>query len=107
MQYPIGNSYNRWIKRNSGDTTGSSKDKGPQDFHLTGQTPQALMGHETSHSYPYAIGNFPTAKPGGGFNSNRLQNAINSNRNRYFQYQFGNTRRAIQQPGTTATVWCW
>jgi len=90
MQYPIGNSYNRWIKRNSGDTTGSSKDKGPQDFHLTGQTPQALMGHETSHSYPYAIGNFPTAKPGGGFNSNRLQNAINSNRNRYFQYQFGN-----------------
>ena len=82
-----GNPYNRWMKRNSGGTTGSSTVAGMQNFHLTGQRPQALVGHETN--YPYAVGGFPTTKFGGGFNRNRLQNALSSSsRNRYFQYQF-------------------
>ena len=75
-----GHQYNKWMKRNSGDST-----RGGQNFHLTGQTPQALIGMEAGHGYPYGTtGNFPISKHGG----NRLQNAINSNRNRYFQNQF-------------------
>ena len=81
-----GNPYNKWMKRNSGDAT-----KGAQNFHLTGQTPQGLMGLEANLGHPYATGSsFPVGKHGGGYNSNRLQNAINSNRNRYFQHQFIN-----------------
>ena len=53
-----GNPYNRWMKRNSGGTTGSSTVAGMQNFHLTGQRPQELVGHETN--YPYAVGGFPT-----------------------------------------------
>ena len=81
-----GNPYNKWMKRNSGDAT-----KGAQNFHLTGQTPQGLMGLEANFGHPYTAGSgFPVGKHGGGYNSNRLQNAINSNRNRYFQHQFVN-----------------
>ena len=82
---PSGNAYNKWMKRNSGDAI-----KGAQNFHLTGQTPQGLMGLEANHGHQYAAGSFPVGKHGGGYNSNRLQNAINSNRNRYFQHQFVN-----------------
>lgn len=74
------------MKRNSGDAS-----RGAQNFHLTGQTPQGLMGLEANLGHPYAAGSgFPVGKHGGGYNSNRLQNAINSNRNRYFQHQFVN-----------------
>ena len=86
MYQPSGSPYNKWMKRNSGDAT-----KGAQNFRLTGQTPQGLQGLESDHGYAYGTGNFPIGKHGGvGFNSNRLQNAINSNRNRYFQHQFVN-----------------
>ena len=88
LSHPTGNLHSRWPKRNSGDATGGNTV--PQNFHLMGQTPQSLAGHETNHNYSYATGSFPTNKHGGGFHTNRLQNAINYNRNRYFQYQFPN-----------------
>ena len=75
-----GHQYSKWMKRNSGDAT-----RGGHNFHLTGQTPQALIGMEGSLGYPYGTtGNFPISKHG----ANRLQNALNINRNRYFQHQF-------------------
>ena len=86
---PTGNLYNKWMKRDIGEPGNGGSNKLQHNFHLTGQTPQALLGYEGSQGYPYATGNFPANKHGGGFNTNRLQNAINSNRNRYFQYQFG------------------
>lgn len=81
---PTGNLHSRWPRRTSGDATGGAA---VHNFHLTGQTPQSLAGHETNHNYSYATGSFPANKHGGGFQTNRLQNAINYNRNRYFQFQ--------------------
>lgn len=82
-----GNPYNKYMKRSSTDRG----NKGPQNFELSGQTPQALVGHEANQGHPYAVGGaFPAPRHGGGFNNNRLQNAINSNRNRYFLNQYAN-----------------
>ena len=84
---PTGNLHSRRPRRSSGEATGGST---VQNFSLTGQTPQALVGHEANHNYSYATGSFPANKHGGGLHTNRLQNAINYNRSRYFQFQYAN-----------------
>ena len=85
MHQQAENPYTSWQKRNSGDAA----NKGSQShLKLTGQTPQALVGHETDHKYSYGSGSFPTIKSGGLQTNHRLQNTLNNNRNKFFQQQY-------------------
>jgi len=81
-----GNPYTSWQKRNSGDD--ATKKGSQSNLKLTGQTPQALVGHETDQRYSHGSGSFPTIKSGGIQTNYRLQNTLNSNRNKFFQQQY-------------------